>query len=1771
MASDFDVLVEINGDDSGLTKALKRATNNIASFGYRLNGSITEGLVDPTKKAKIEFKDVARIVGGIVISKVFYSGLNAIRNATDSVKEFNVELEYTKTAFSNLFDSADLATEFVNVLKDFSAVSPFGFTDSSKAAQQLLAYGIQYKNVMYVMQGVMDAATMMGDPSKIESISRALGQIYTKGTLKGEELRQLAEAGIPAYDILQEKLNLTSEAMQDISKQAIPASVAINALVDGIHERFGGMTEASAKTMKGMVSNIKDNMLMLASSVFEPLYERMRLVVHEVDVLVNKLRELLDLKGIGGVFEYLIPDKQVQTELRQFIAIIQELWHVISYGLKNGLEVLKGLLLGIIRIVNTIGPVLISVAQIIALVLRELSKCEPLMKTLAYLLMFNASAWVAFRIAALGAKILSPVTQLVLNCAKALGILGGLIVAHPLTAGIIVLTGAVTALGLAHTQAGERVREFFRTLTAWNGVDPGKQLLPETKKRTADLDKFNEKLDGTADALDKTGDEAEKAAKKGKKAQKDLLSFDEVFRLMQPDETDNDDDIETPGWEMPDFDLGLDDLDMDGIIPDFADILAFDFEEQLNKLKGKIKELWERFKNDLPGVLAGAGLGALIGGLIGGPLGAILGAAAGALVGNFWDKFAELIGVNDKWHAAIAGGLIGGFMALVAYLTGLPAIAVALAGLAGFFGGLLWEKIAEAFGLEGEKKQEAAIASGFGAAFGAIIGGLLGGPVGAVIGAFVGTFVGEFWSILADRIGLTEGAKFAGLIGAGIVAVLELAINHASPLTAASAAVLAANWISALVQAFQTGDWSRLLTVFTSTLGRLAFGPIGSLIGTLVGNLYDITYDELVKHFGISNAYRFNDVLVAGVSAALSAIPAFVKSIAAQVASQGAASLTAALKGGAKAGFIGFVASLASSALSNLLIDWLAKEFNLTKEDVETGKTFAEIGGLIGAIIGTFFGPLGTAIGTAVGTLAGTIIGAFAGQDILGWFHSWWDPFAETATQVIVTFFTQTLPTAWNNFVTFITNIPSTIAGFFSGIANAVVVFFTQTIPTAWNNFVGWLASIPANIAAWFGRITSDIAYWFGYLLGTVAKQLYNIYQDVVRFFTVTIPTAWNNFIAWLQGIPGAVAAWFNGLLQNVQTLFGTIANAVVVFFTQTIPTAWNTFIGWLQGIPGLIAQWFNGLLQNIQTLFGTIANAVVVFFTQTIPTAWNTFIGWLQGIPGAVAAWFNGLLQNIQQLLGTIAGAVVMFFTQTIPNAWNAFVTWVQGIPAAITAFFTNLAQQFYTWGAALIQGLINGVMSIWQGITSWVDGLVQSFTQGFIDGWMIHSPSEVFFNIGANLIQGLIDGITTVWTTLTELIGGIITSLIETFTTAFTTIGETVSGGISAAGEAVSGFITNAGTNLLTWINNSIASFTSWATSTAGAVVNFATSAGQTISSWSINALNNVRNFATQSTQSVSSFVQNSISRIASFVSTTVSNISSWASSTASRISGWVSQTTGNIGSWASTIISRISSWVSQTTGSINSWASSTASRISTWVSQTTGNIGSWVSTTTSRISSWASQTTGNINSWASSTGSRISTWASQAISAITGWASRTASAASSWASSFTGRINSAVSSARSNISSFVSTTSSAISSWASNAFGTISRVVSDAIAAASRVASLPGHASGGIFTREHIARVSEGNKAEAIIPLQDAGAMQPFVDAVAGGLSQYLGPVLANMQNSSQQPAYAGAGAGTSNDLPPMYVGTLIADERGLRELERRMRVIRMSESNRTAQNG
>ena len=170
------------------------------------------------------------------------------------------------------------------------------------------------------------------------------------------------------------------------------------------------------------------------------------------------------------------------------------------------------------------------------------------------------------------------------------------------------------------------------------------------------------------------------------------------------------------------------------------------------------------------------------------------------------------------------------------------------------------------------------------------------------------------------------------------------------------------------------------------------------------------------------------------------------------------------------------------------------------------------------------------------------------------------------------------------------------------------------------------------------------------------------------------------------------------------------------------------------------------------------------------------------------------------------------------------------------------------------------------------------------------------------------------------------------------------------------------------------------------------------------------------------------------------------------------------------------------------------------------------------------------------------------------------------SSWASEVAKKVSSSLSSAWDSVNSLKDSAAAAVKSakakveegW-NNVKEFVGGVGTNVVNyVAENGLKLPGHYNGGVFDKEHIAKFAEGGKKEAIIPLENDKAMQPFVDAVSDGVYRSLAPMLSVL------------GGSNSNQAPNMYVGTLIADDRGLKELNRKLNVIQVSEKTRKGLN-
>ncbi len=226
---------------------------------WRLGSETLTGLVRLSRQAAFALAGVSAGVGYLIKQNVDAAAF----------------MEQATIAYQTLLKSAQAGTAFVRDLQAFAARTPFEFKDLLTLGRQVLAYGFAAKEVIPVLTQVGDTvAALGGGADMMERVLRAIGQIRGKGKVQMQEMYQLAEAGIPVFEIFAQKLGLTQEQIMRIGEVGVAANVALPALFAGMSERYGGLMGKQMGTVGGMVSNLRDMLFAVraeAGKAFLPL------------------------------------------------------------------------------------------------------------------------------------------------------------------------------------------------------------------------------------------------------------------------------------------------------------------------------------------------------------------------------------------------------------------------------------------------------------------------------------------------------------------------------------------------------------------------------------------------------------------------------------------------------------------------------------------------------------------------------------------------------------------------------------------------------------------------------------------------------------------------------------------------------------------------------------------------------------------------------------------------------------------------------------------------------------------------------------------------------------------------------------------------------------------------------------------------------------------------------------------------------------------------------------------------------------------------------------------------------------------------------------------------------------------------------------------------------------------------------------------------------------------------------------------------------------
>lgn len=193
--------------------------------------------------------------------------------ATAGIK-YNATIEQSAASFKILLGSASAANDMVSQLQSIAVNSPFEFTGLQNSAKTMLGMGIQANNIIPYMNTLGDAvAAVGGNTETINGIALALGQIQAKGKISAEEMNQLAERGIPAWQILSKQMGKPASELMKMSQNGqLFADKTLPLIMKGLDERFGGSMKEMSKTFTYGLANMRESLQMILGKITAPLF-----------------------------------------------------------------------------------------------------------------------------------------------------------------------------------------------------------------------------------------------------------------------------------------------------------------------------------------------------------------------------------------------------------------------------------------------------------------------------------------------------------------------------------------------------------------------------------------------------------------------------------------------------------------------------------------------------------------------------------------------------------------------------------------------------------------------------------------------------------------------------------------------------------------------------------------------------------------------------------------------------------------------------------------------------------------------------------------------------------------------------------------------------------------------------------------------------------------------------------------------------------------------------------------------------------------------------------------------------------------------------------------------------------------------------------------------------------------------------------------------------------------------------------------------------------
>lgn len=265
----------------------------------RINAQIERG-ARGANKMNLSFQNVV----GPFMQLAAFGGMVSL---VQSIVRITGEFELQKATLGAMLNDLGAAEHLITKIKGLAVESPFTFKELTGYTKQLTAFAVPEDELFETTKMIADLSAGLGVAA--DRLILAYGQVKSAAFLRGQEVRQFTEAGIPILQELAEEFEKlegraisVGEVFDRISTRQVSFEMVAKVLREMTSEggKFFNMQQIQADTLWGKINKLKDQWQIALNEIGK---QNGTVIHNTVDSLINLVK---NWEAVGKVLRTVI-------------------------------------------------------------------------------------------------------------------------------------------------------------------------------------------------------------------------------------------------------------------------------------------------------------------------------------------------------------------------------------------------------------------------------------------------------------------------------------------------------------------------------------------------------------------------------------------------------------------------------------------------------------------------------------------------------------------------------------------------------------------------------------------------------------------------------------------------------------------------------------------------------------------------------------------------------------------------------------------------------------------------------------------------------------------------------------------------------------------------------------------------------------------------------------------------------------------------------------------------------------------------------------------------------------------------------------------------------------------------------------------------------------------------------------------------------------------------------------------------------------------------